>query len=37
MNTLKIKYPELKHTELMVKAAILWNESKEDKLKSVSN
>ena len=37
MNTLKIKYPELKHTELMVKAAILWNESKEDKLKTVSN
>ena len=37
MNTLKIKYPELKHTELMVKAAILWNESKENKLKTVSN
>lgn len=37
INTLKIKYPELKHTELMVKAAILWNESKEDKLKTVSN
>lgn len=33
---LKNKFPELKHTELMVKAAILWNKNKEEKLKSES-
>lgn len=31
---LKNEFPELKHTELMVKAAILWNKNKEEKLKS---
>ena len=36
MGSLKTKFPDLKHTELMVKAAKLWNEHKEEKLKSVS-
>lgn len=34
MGLLKTEYPDLKHTELMVKAAKLWNEHKEEKLKS---
>ena len=31
MNKLKTEHPELKHTELMVKAAILWNKTKDEK------
>jgi hypothetical protein len=34
MGLLKTKFPDLKHTELMKKAAVEWNKNKEEKLKS---
>ena len=37
MGSLKTEHPDLKHTELMVKAAVLWNKHKEELVEKNTN